>query len=139
MAGHNWTPVEAVKDRGGEFQFIYRNELGEEHVHVIEGFFNYGNTRAYCWQGCSGDWPGCRMTCPAFAQAADQMMEEQRKSQRMPPYDPFSFMLNRTEEIDASNFYVEQFDTLDGIHWEIALDLEQQILETLEEESQAQP
>ena len=135
MAEHEWIPVEAVKDRDGEYQFTYRNELGEEHVHVIEGFYDYGNPRACCWKGCSGDWPGCKMTCPAFSQVAEQMVAQQREYEKMPPYDPFNFMLNHTKDIDDHNYYVETFDTLDGTHWEISVDIEQQLLDQLDEET----
>ena len=54
----------------------------------------------------------------------------------MPPHDPFSFMLNHTEDIDAHNFYVEEFDTLDGTHWAIAVDIEKQIQDYLDKETE---
>jgi predicted lactoylglutathione lyase len=47
-------------------------------------------------------------------------------------------MLNHTEDIDEQNFYVEKFDTLDGTHWEIALDIQQQIQEILDHEAEEQ-
>ena len=47
-------------------------------------------------------------------------------------------MLNHTEDIDEQNFYVEKFDTLDGTHWEIALDIQQQIQEILDREAEKQ-
>ncbi len=135
MSEHIWIPVEAVEEYCGEYQFVYRNELGEEHVHVIDNFFDSGNPRACCWKECSGDWPGCRRTCPAFSEAADQMRAMEREYEKMPPYDPFGFMLNHTEEIDTENCYVEKFDTLDGTHWKIALDVHQQIQDLLDQES----
>lgn len=46
-----------------------------------------------------------------------------------------TFMLNHTEDIDDRNFYVEEFDTLDGTHWEIAVDIEKQIQEYLDKET----
>lgn len=136
MPDHKWTPVEAVKERYGECQFVYQNELGEEHIHVIDSFCEYDNPRACCWKKCCGDWPGCRMTCPAFTQAAEQIRVMKREYERMPPYDPFNFMLNHTEDINEQNFYVEEFDTLDGTHWEIALDIQQQIQEILDQEGE---
>ena len=136
MSEHEWVPVEAVEDNSGEYQFTYRNELGEEHIHVIEGFYDFGNPRAFCWKECSGDWPGCRRACPAFAQAAEQMLDQQLKFETIPPFDPFNFMLNHTMDIDDHNYYVETFDTLDGKHWEIALDIEQKIQKYLDRESE---
>lgn len=136
MAKHKWIPVEAVEDNSGEYQLTYRNELGEEHIHVIEGFNDFGNPHAFCWTECSGDWPGCRRTCPAFSQVAEQMLDQQRKYEKIPPYDPFNFMLNHTKDIDDHNYYVETFDTLDGTHWEIALDIEQKIQKYLDRESE---
>ena len=138
MSDHSWIPVEADTNLYGDYQFVFRNELGEEYVHVIDSFFEYDNPRACCWKECSGDWPGCRMTCPAFAQAAEQIRTAQREYETMPPYDPFNFMLNHTEDIDEQNFYVEKFDTLDGTHWEIALDIQQQIQEILDRKAEKQ-
>ena len=43
-------------------------------------------------------------------------------------------MLNHTAAIDTENCYVEEFDTLDGPHWEIALDLNQHIQDYLDQE-----
>ena len=54
----------------------------------------------------------------------------------MPPYDPFNFMLNHIKDIDERNYYVESFDTLDGTHWEISVDIGQQIQELLDEETE---
>lgn len=139
MSEHIWMPVESDEDLGGGCQFTYRNELGEEYIHVIDCFYEYQNPRACCWKGCSGDWPGCRMTCPAFAQAAEEIRDLQREFEKMPPYDPFNFMLNHTGEIDDHNFYVEKFDTLDGTHWEIALDIQQQIQDVLDRRTEEQP
>ena len=61
-----------------------------------------------------------------------------RTSVRGVCHDPFNFMLNHTEDIDEQNFYVEKFDTLDGTHWEIALDIQQQIQEILDHEAEEQ-
>lgn len=53
----------------------------------------------------------------------------------MPPRDPFSFMLNHCCSIDDNNSYVEEFDTLDGVHWEIAVDVADHLPEMLDEET----
>jgi len=135
MAEHQWLPVDAVQDSNSALQFTYRNELGEEHIHVIDDFYDYWNPRSGCWSGCSGDWPGCRMTCPAFAQIADEMQAEKREYEKKPKYDPFSFMLHHTKDIDDHNCYVEEFDTLDGAHWEISVDIEQKIQDRLDQET----
>ena len=76
------------------------------------------------------------MTCPSFAQVAEQIRAEVREWEKMPPYDPFNFMLNRTESIDDQNFYVEEFDTLDGTHWAIALDIRQRLQDLLDLEAE---
>ncbi len=39
--------------------------------------------------------------------------------------------------IDDNNCYVEEFDTLDGTYWEIAVNVEKQLLELLDEETQS--
>ena len=135
MEEHIWKPVEADME-GLTAQIVYKNELDEEYVHAIDAFFENGNPRARCWNRCSGDWPGCRMTCPAFAQVAEQIRAEVREWEKMPPYDPFNFMLNRTESIDDQNFYVEEFDTLDGAHWAIALDIRQRLQDLLDLEAE---
>lgn len=139
MSEHQWFPVDAVQDHSSALQFTYRNELGEEHIHVIDDFYDYWNPRSGCWSGCSGDWPGCRMICPAFAQIANEMQSERHKYEKMPKYDPFSFMLHHTKDIDDTNCYVEEFDTLDGVHWEISVDIEQRILEGLDMEDEEVP
>ena len=76
------------------------------------------------------------MNCPAFAQIANQMHAEKREYEKIPKYDPFSFMLRHTKDIDDHNCYVEEFDTLDGTHWEIAVDIEKQIQMLLEDGDQ---
>ena len=48
MSEHQWFPVDAVQDRSSALQFTYRNELGEEHVHVIDDFYDYWNPRSGC-------------------------------------------------------------------------------------------
>ena len=42
MSDHSWIPVEADTNLYGDYQFVFRNELGEEYVHVIDSFFDYG-------------------------------------------------------------------------------------------------
>ena len=59
---------------------------------------------------------------------------EQKRYETMPPHDPFSFMLNHYCSIDDNNCYVEEFDTLDGAHWEIAVDVADHLLDMLDEE-----
>ncbi len=73
MAEHTWMPVEGDKDSFSLRQIVYRNELGEEYVHVFDNFFYFDDPRAACWKGCSGDWPGCKMTCSAYAEIAEEM------------------------------------------------------------------
>ena len=48
MSDHSWIPVEADTNLYGDYQFVFRNELGEEYVHVIDSFFEYDNPRACC-------------------------------------------------------------------------------------------
>ena len=43
---------------------------------------------------------------------------------------------NHLCSIDDNNCYVEEFETLDGAHWEIAVNIEEQLLEFLDEETQ---
>lgn len=65
----------------------------------------------------------------------EELVAEQKKYEEIPPRDPFSFMLNREWYIDDNNCYVEAFDTLDGSHWEIAVDINDWLLELLDEET----
>ena len=62
-------------------------------------------------------------------------MSERRRHEIVPPVDPFGFILNRDCTIDDDNFYIESFDTVDGAHWEIALDVSVQILQYLDEQT----
>ena len=62
----------------------------------------------------------------------------QRNNGIIPPYDPFNFMLNHLCSIDDNNCYVEEFDTLDETHWEIAVNVEKQLLELLDKETQSE-
>ena len=136
MAEHTWYPAEVERDCYGDYQCAYRNELGEEFVYIISEFSGNGGPHGTCWHSCSGDWPGCKADCPLWNIVENDWSEMKRKSEKMPPYDPFNFMLNRTEDIDERNFYVESFDTLDGTHWEISVDIEQQLLDQLDEETE---
>ena len=133
MAEHIWKLVEVLQE-DCDIQCTYRNELGEEYVHVVDcyGISDSMQLHACCWSGCSGDWPGCRSDCPLFTDLANEMLQKHREHERVDPPDPFNFMLNKTEGIDAHNCYVETFDTLDGTHWEIAVDISRQIMEQLE-------
>lgn len=139
MEEHIWKLTETVSDRSGKIQCTYCNELGEEHVHLADGVEAYGNPRACCWSGCSGDWPGCKVSCLLFEEIANEMLEERKEHERISEPDPFSFMLNKSCDIDENNFYVETFDTLDGTHWEIAVDIGAQILNYPDEEGREDP
>ena len=130
MQQHIWTPVDADED-AFTTQITYRNELGEEFVYAT-----YWSARdRICWPGCSGDWPGCMAGCRAFNALQDKWHEQRRQAETMPTYDPFSFMLHHECFIDDNNLYVEQFETLDGVQWEIAVDVEKQMLELLDDET----
>lgn len=142
MDNHIWQLIEAVDD-GWNIICLYRNEVGEEHVHTVSDVVSfedssYGNLRSCCWSGCSGDWPGCKMTCLLFGDVADKRMQERKEQEEIEPLDPFSFMLNHTCNIDNANCYVEEFDTLDGVHWSIAVDIEKQILDFLDQETETE-
>jgi len=136
MAENEWYPAEVERDCYGDYQCTYHNKLGEEHVHTICRFFEYGSPRSFCWDGCRGDWPACKRDCLLLNTVANDMLEMERKHEKMPPYDPFNFMLNHTKDIDDHNYYVETFDTLDGTHWEISVDIERQILDHLDEDAE---
>lgn len=73
------------------------------------------------------------LTAPLFTGPVTEWVEEQKRYETMPPHDPFSFMLNHYCSIDDNNSYVEEFDTLDGVHWEIAVDVADHLLEMLDE------
>ncbi len=133
MPDHIWKPVDADED-GLTAQITYQNELGEEFIYTTDGR-GYG-THHLCWPRCSGDWPGCRASCQAFSSLQDKWYAEMEEYEKIPPYDPFNFMLNHLCSIDDNNCYVEEFDTLDGAHWEIAVNVEKQLLELLDEETQ---
>ena len=133
MSEHIWFPIDADYDGCGMFEIVYRNERGDEFVHVVDSWEN--SPHALCWKNCSGDWPGCKMSCPLFTGPMEELVAEQKKYEEIPPRDPFSFMLNRERYIDDNNCYVEAFDTLDGSHWEIAVDINDWLLELLDEET----
>ena len=135
MPEHIWTPIDAV-DTGLTVQITYQNEEGEEFIYTIDDWECSAHT--VCWPRCSGDWPGCKASCPAFAELEKEWAEEEKQYRRIPPYDPFNFMLNYEAFIDDNNCYVEAFDTLDGVHWEIAVNIEDWLLEYLDEETQSE-
>ena len=116
----------------------YRNELGDELTYSVDEFLSHEDLHASCWSGCSGDWPGCRMGCPLFTDLSYRILKAEREYEKMSPYDPFSFMLNHYMSINDFNCYMEEFDTLDGTHWEIAVDVEKQLLEYLDQEPMAE-
>lgn len=141
MDNHSWNIVEATYD-GWTIECTYRNESGEEHVHAVSDAFvsyegdSYGNLRPCCWERCSGDWPACKMTCPLFMDIASTILKERKSFEKMPPKDPFSFMLNHACGVDEDNRYYEEFDTLDEAHWIIAIDVEDRFLEFLDQEEE---
>ena len=141
MDNHIWKLIEATDD-GLNIICTYRNEIGEEYVHAVSDAFvsfegdSYGNLRTCCWCGCSGDWPGCKTTCPLFGDIADKRVRSRKESEEIGPIDPFCFKLNHTCEIDKNNCYVEAFDTMDGAHWAIAVDIERQILDFIDWETE---
>ena len=79
MEKHIWKLIEAITDSYGNIQCIYQNELGEEYTYVTEDSLNtdssYGDLRTCCWQGCSGDWPGCKTDCALFGNIANSRLE----------------------------------------------------------------
>ena len=137
MSDQNWRPINA-EDDGCAVLITYRNEAGEEHVHVADSWcvdLDSSILHTLCWRQCSGDWPGCKANCPLFTGPVTEWVEEQKRYETMPPHDPFSFMLNHYCSIDDNNCYVEEFDTLDGAHWEIAVDVADHLLDMLDEET----
>ena len=135
MTEHIWKPVDADED-GLTVQITYQNEMGEEFIYTTDG--RGYETHLPCWPGCSGDWPGCKASCPALTELDEKWAAEEKKYQKVPPLDPFNFMLNHEAFIDDNNCYVEAFDTLDGAHWEIAVNVEEQLLELFDEETQGE-
>ncbi len=133
MAESIWKPIDA-EDDGESFVITYENERGEEHVHSTCFFLvdiTGSDGHSLCWNQCSGDWPGCRNSCPLFTGPVADWIAREKEFEFMPPYDPFSFMLNHHCEIDDHNYYVESFDTLDGTHWEIAVDVDDKLLDLM--------
>ncbi len=138
MSDHIWKPVK-VEDLGWDTRVIYENELGEEHIHLADTADLYSDGRSLhvlCWSGCSGDWPGCRKGCVFMEACLEYAAAEHRELEFVPPVDPFKIMLNHTRYIDEHNCYVEEFDTPKGTHWEIAVDIDQPLLEELDKEIQ---
>ncbi len=137
MAEPFWKPVDA-EDDGFAIQITYVNETGKEHIHAAELWgidIDSSIAHTLCWNQCSGDWPGCRNSCPLFTGPVADLIAREKEYEVMPPYDPFSFMLNHYCEIDDHNTYVESFDTLDGVHWEVSVDVNDKLLEMLDEET----
>ena len=131
ISGHTWKPV-SFEDNGYSIEITYRNELGEEYVDLSnccgKGFF--------CWEGCSGEWPVCMWTCPVCNRhTSTSMIEDYARSERDIEYDPFLFLEHHECFIDDNNLYVEQFETLDGIQWEIAVDVGEHLLDMLDDET----
>lgn len=83
------------------------------------------------WRPINAEDDGCAVLITYRNEAG----EEQKRYETMPPHDPFSFMLNHYCSIDDNNCCVEEFDTLDGAHWEIAVDVADQLLDMLDEET----
>ena len=141
MQENNWIPVEGIYD-GWCAQITYRNEKGEEFTYTtcdeLMTFDEQSGSHAICWPGCCGDWPGCRASCCAYSALLETWADQEKAYCAMPPMDPFSFMLNHFCSIDDNNFYVEEFDTLDGAHWEIAVDVDEQLLDMLDEETKGE-
>ena len=131
MAEHVWQPVD-VDDDGYTAEITYRNEEGEEYLHVTD---SYGGA-IRCWRGCSGEWPACRRGCLIFDTARSTgLTEAYLRSARCPGFDPFDHPQHRESFIDDNNLYVERFETLDGVRWEIAVDVDEQLLEMLDEKT----
>lgn len=68
MSDQNWRPINA-EDDGCAVLITYRNEAGEEHVHVADSWgvdLDSSIFHTLCWRQCSGDWPGCKSNCPLF-------------------------------------------------------------------------
>lgn len=137
MCDPTWKPV-SVEDGGHVLLIHYRNKSREEYIHTADPAeldFWDGNPHRLCWSSCSGDWPGCKTGCPLIAEYYESIVSERRRHEIVPPVDPFGFILNRDCTIDDDNFYIESFDTVDGAHWEIALDVSAQILQYLDEQT----
>ena len=141
MKEHIWKPVDAVYD-GWCIQITYQNELGEEFVYTtcdeLMNCEEHSGLRAMCWPHCCGDWPGCRSGCCAYNAMMEMWSAQEKEYSAMPPMDPFSFMLNHFCSIDDNNYYVEEFDMLDGAHWEISVDVDEQLLDMLDEETKGE-
>lgn len=131
ISGHTWKPVSFEED-GYTIEITYRNELGEEYVDSSD----YCGKRFFCWEGCSGERPVCRWTCPVCnRRPSTSMIEDYVRSERNIEYDPFLFLEHHECFIDDNNLYVEQFETLDGVQWEIAVDVDGQLLDMLDDET----
>ena len=97
MSDQNWRPINA-EDDGCAVLITYRNEAGEEHVHVADSWgvdLDSSIFHTLCWRQCSGDWPGCKSNCPLFTGPVTEWFEEQKRYETMPLHDPFSFIQNQ--------------------------------------------
>lgn len=75
MSDQNWRPLNA-EDDGCAVLITYRNEAGEEHVHVADSWgvdLDSSIFHTLCWRQCSGDWPGCKSNCPPVHWAGDRV------------------------------------------------------------------
>ena len=135
MQEGNWKPVEGVYD-GWCIQITYQNEKGEEFTYTTCDEENGSHTM--CWPGCCGDWPGCRANCCAYNALLETWAAQEKEYCVIPPMDPFNFMLNHFCSIDDNNCYVEEFDTLDGTHWEIAVNVDDKLLDMLDDETKGE-
>lgn len=81
MPEHIWKPVEAVSE-GVNVQITYRNEQGKEFIYTVN---NWGcGTHALCWPRCRGDWPGCKVDCPALTKLEEKWAAEEKEYQAYP-------------------------------------------------------
>ena len=131
MEEHSWKPI-AFDDDGYTIEVIYRNEQGEEYLHVSD---SYG-TSFSCWEGCSGEWPACKWDYPIYNRhRSKSILEDYIRRENNPDYNPFDSLQHHECFIDDNNLYVEQFETLDGAQWEIAVDVGEQLLDMLDDET----
>ena len=120
---NSWRPAD-FEDDGYTIEVTYRNDQGEEYVDITDSYGKF----IRCWPGCGGEWPACKHSCPVWNhRTAKCMIEDYLLRESHPGYDPFDAIRLRARFIDEDNErYVEQFETLDGIQWEIAVDLDAQ-------------
>lgn len=62
---NSWLPVEVKELYKGYFVAVFRDNRDEEAI--LELYRNNIYLSAEeCWVECSGDWPGCKPTCPIY-------------------------------------------------------------------------